>query len=157
MRQFEEFEPHMYEGFMEILAARGTDRFAEVLEAKYPRLKKTAIDYAVLEPASDRDRLAVLPVSMEWSDIGSWGSITDAFPPDEEGNLAEGPAVLKNSTNTTVWVKNPDRRLVAAVGVEGLAIVETEDALLVVPREKAAEVKELVGMLKESEEYRDLT
>jgi mannose-1-phosphate guanylyltransferase len=101
--------------------------------------------------------MAVLPVAMEWSDIGSWASITDAFPPDENGNLVEGPAMCPDTSDSTIFVKNPDRRLVAAIGVEGLAIVDTPDALLVVPRERAADVKQLVQDLKESDEYSGLT
>jgi mannose-1-phosphate guanylyltransferase len=93
---------------------------------------------------------------MQWSDIGSWASITDAFPPDEDGNFCHGPAITEDTTDTTIHVTNPARRLVATIGVEGLAIVDTEDALLILPKAKAGQVKALIEKLKESEEYSDI-
>ena len=156
MEQFKEFEPAMHAKLAEMLAARGTNAFPQVVESKYPALKKTAIDYAVLEPAAAKGRLAAVPVAMGWSDIGSWGSITDAFPPDEDGNLLIGPVLAQDTTNTTVVAKNPARKIIATIGVEGLAIVDTEDALLVVPKQLSGLVKELVEELKKSKRYGDL-
>ena len=150
MDQFREFEPGMHAGFVEILAARGAEGFGRVIEEKYPTLKKTAVDFALLEPASRKGRLAVLPVAMEWSDIGSWGTITDAFPPDADGNLLDGPVLAIDTKGTTVIVRNPARKLVATIGVEGLAVIDTGDALLVVPKELSGKVKELVEALKKS-------
>ncbi|MBS3761829.1 MAG: mannose-1-phosphate guanylyltransferase [Planctomycetes bacterium] len=157
MDQFEKLEPSMHEGFEEMLEARDTDRFQEIISKVYPDLKKVAIDYAILEPAAESGMMAVLPVSMGWSDIGSWGSITDAFPPDENGNLIEGPAKVQDVQNCTIYCKNPDRKLITAVGIEDLAVVETQDALLILPRERAGEVKQLVQALKETEEHAELT
>jgi mannose-1-phosphate guanylyltransferase len=156
MQQFEEFEPEMHAKLSEILSARGSQQFQEVLNKQYPQLKKVAVDYAILEPAARKGRLAVLPVDMQWSDIGSWASITDAFPPDEDGNFCHGPAITEDTTDTTIHVTNPARRLVATIGVEGLAIVDTGDALLILPKAKAGQVKALIEKLKESEEYSDI-
>jgi len=156
MEQFREFQPEMHALLTEMLSARGTRRFRRALQTKYPALRKIAIDYAVLEPAARKGRLAALPVAMDWSDIGSWASITDAFPPDASGNLLVGPALAKDTRDTTIYVQNPKRKLVAAIGVEGLAIVETKDALLIVPRRRAGEVKQLVEDLKKSDRFKDL-
>jgi len=156
MDQFAEFEPEMHAAFMEMLAALGTNSFWAVVEEKYPTLKKTAIDYAVLEPSAARGRLAVVPVAMDWSDIGSWGTITDAFPPDENGNLFVGPVVATDTANTTVYVINPSRKVVVTIGVESLAVVDTEDALIVCPKELSGRVKEIVEALKDHPEHRRL-
>jgi len=157
LEQFKEFEPEMYDVLMDMLSARGTDAWELYVQQKYPTLKKIAIDYAVLEPAAEKKRLAVLPVAMGWSDIGSWATLTDAMPADEHGNLLIGPALAMDARNTTIYVHNPDRKLVAAIGTEGLAIVDTPDALLIVPAERAGEVKQLVDRLKESDDFKDLT
>jgi mannose-1-phosphate guanylyltransferase len=157
MGEFDELEPEMHVEFERLLDARREGNFNEALQEIYPTIKKVAIDYAVLEPAADEGRMAVLPVSMGWSDIGNWSSITDAFPTDENGNLLEGPVHARYTTNSTIYIRNPDRKLVAAIGVDGLAIVDTGDALLVVPKERSGEVKELVQDLKEHEDYRELT
>jgi len=75
MKQFEEFEPQMHESFVRLReAAEGAD-FRDAVRQVYPSIKKTAIDYAVLEPAARAGRMAVIPVAMEWSDIGSWATL----------------------------------------------------------------------------------
>ncbi|MFW5922941.1 MAG: mannose-1-phosphate guanylyltransferase [Planctomycetota bacterium] len=157
MSMFEELEPEMHSKFTRLLRARREGDFERVLPEVYPTIKKVAVDYALLEPAAAEGKMAVLPVSMGWSDIGNWSSITDAFPVDQDGNFMEGPVLPDDTTDTTVYVDNDSRRLVAAIGVEGLAIVDTEDALLVVPKERSGEVKQLVKKLKENENYSDLT
>ncbi len=157
LEQFREFEPRMYETFMQIRDAIGTAEFGMKLRELYPSVKKTAIDYAVLEPAADRGRLAVLPVSMQWSDIGSWASITDAFSPDPHGNLLRAPVFDTDTQNCTVLAENHNRKLIATLGLENLAIVDTEDVLLIVPKSRAGEVKDLVKNLENHPEYRKLT
>ena len=157
MQQFDDLEPGMHTKFQRLLDAREEGNFGEVLQDVYPTIKKVAVDYAVLEPAASEGRMAVLPVSMGWSDIGNWSSITDAFETDQNGNFLDGPVHDNDTTNCTVVVKNPDRKLVATIGVEGLAVVDTEDALLIVPKERSGEVKQLVQDLKEDEDHRDLT
>lgn len=156
MELFAELEPEMHEQLTCIRKAVGTADFQRVLEEVYPAMKKTAIDYALLEPASRRGRLAVLPVAMDWSDIGTWGSLTDAFPPDRDGNLLDGPVLVEETTNSTVVVKNPLRKVVVAIGVDGLAIVDTEDALLICPKEISGKVKKLVMEMKDSGEWGDV-
>lgn len=156
MKQFSEFEPEMHELFMELReAAEGPD-FREAVRGIYPRIKKTAIDYAVLEPVSRAGRMAVIPVAMEWSDIGSWATLTDAFPADEDGNLFLAPVVPEDTTNTTVFVRNPDRKVVATIGLDGLVIVDTKDALLVCLKDQCGKVRKLVEDMKADEEWNDL-
>ncbi len=156
MKQFSEFEPEMYELFMELREAAQTPDFREAVHEAYRRVKKIAIDYAVLEPAARAGRMAVIPVAMEWSDIGSWATLTDAFPADEDGNLFLAPVLAEETTNTTVLMKNPDRRLVATIGLDGLVIVDTKDALLICPKDQCGKVRKLVEDMKASEEWRDL-
>ena len=154
--QFKEFEPEMHQTLMELADARGGAHFHDMLEEKYPTIKKTAVDYAILEPASRKDRLAVMPVDMEWSDIGSWSTLTDAFQPDEQGNLFQGPVKQEDTTDTTVVVKNPDRKVVAVLGLEDIAVVDTEDALLVCRKDEAAKVKKLVQDMGDSDDLNEL-
>ena len=156
MAQFREFEPEMQATLSKMLAERGGDDFRGAINRIYPKLKKTAIDYAVLEPAARKGRLAVLPVAMGWSDIGNWSSLTDAFPPDLDGNLLVGPTRTIATRNTTVHVTNPGRKVVALIGVEDMAVVDTADALLVCPKEMCGRVKQMVELLKE-EGGKDLT
>ncbi len=156
MKCFHRYEPEMYEVLIELEEALREGDAREAVRSIYPRLKKVAIDYAVLEPAAREGRMAVIPVAMEWSDIGSWATLTDAFPPDEDGNLFFGPVLAEETENTTVVVNNKDRKLVATIGIDGLAVVDTPDALLIVPKKECGKVKRLVQELRESEEWNDL-
>jgi mannose-1-phosphate guanylyltransferase len=156
MAQFAEFEPEMHEKFMALREQIEGNDFREAVRDLYPRIKKTAIDYAVLEPAARAGRMAVIPVAMEWSDIGSWATLTDAFPADQDGNLFFGPVLAEETSETTIFVRNPDRKVIATIGVEGMAIVDTKDALLVCPKDQCGKVKRLVEDMRRSDEWRNL-
>ncbi|MFO8006581.1 MAG: sugar phosphate nucleotidyltransferase [Candidatus Brocadiia bacterium] len=156
MKGFREYEPEMHDVLAELREALREQDAREAVRTYYPRLKKTAIDYAVLEPAAREGRMAVIPVAMEWSDIGSWATLTDAFPGDEQGNLFMGPVLAADTSDTTVFVENPDRKVVATIGLEGMAIVDTNDALLICPKDQCGKVKRLVQQMRESEEWEDL-
>ena len=97
-----------------------------------------SVDYAVMEKTGDA---AMLPFDAGWSDIGSWSALHDLVPGDAEGNRAEGDVLLHGCKGTFVMAES---RLVAAVGLEDVVIVETKDATLVASRERSQEVKDLV-------------
>lgn len=156
MKQFEEFEPQMHESFLRLReAAEGAD-FRDAVRQVYPSIKKTAIDYAVLEPAARAGRMAVIPVAMEWSDIGSWATLTDAFPADADGNLFLAPVLAEDTVNTTVFARNPDRKVIATIGLDGVVIVDTKDALLVCLKDQSGKVKKVVEDMRQSDQWKDL-
>jgi len=101
-----------------------------------------SIDYAVMEKA---DRVAVVTVSMGWSDLGSWDALHELLEKDEAGNAQSGDSLTIDSANTLIRSDGP---LVAAVGVSDLIIVTTGDAVLVMPRGESERVKEVVDALK---------
>ncbi len=100
-----------------------------------------SIDYAVMEKA---DNCAVVSGDFGWSDIGSWKAISELYESDSTGNQIRGKAVLVEAKNCFVQGEN---RLVAAVGVDDLVIVDTGDAVLVADKERAQEVKQVVDHL----------
>jgi len=102
------------------------------------------VDYAVMEKAT---RVAVVPGRFDWSDIGSWQALGDLVPADTAGNRVQGEAVLVDSKDC--FVRSEDR-LVAALGVQNLLVVDTPDALLVADRSRAQDVKSIVHRLKAS-------
>ncbi|MGE4073496.1 MAG: mannose-1-phosphate guanylyltransferase/mannose-6-phosphate isomerase [Lysobacterales bacterium] len=108
----------------------------------FAQLPDISVDYAVMEKAARR---AMVPASFDWNDIGSWKAISDLDPGDNDGNRTVGPAVLVDSRNCYVQSKG---RLVAAVGVDDLVIVDTGDAVLVSTRNKAQAVKQVVDELR---------
>ena len=89
----------------------------------------------------------VLPLDAGWSDVGSWSSLFDALPADEEGNVLQGDVMVHDTHDCYV---HSTSRLVAAVGMDDHIIVETKDAVLVAPKERVQDVKELVAMIKKS-------
>lgn len=109
----------------------------------FAQMPDISVDYAVMEKAARR---AVVPAAFDWNDIGSWKAISDLDPGDSEGNRTVGPAVLVDSRNCYVQSQG---RLVAAVGVEDLVIVDTGDAVLVSARESAQAVKQVVDALRQ--------
>jgi mannose-1-phosphate guanylyltransferase / mannose-6-phosphate isomerase len=102
-----------------------------------------SIDYAVMEKTA---RAAVVPVSCAWSDIGSWDALWAASERDRDGNRLEGDVIAIDSHNC--FVRGTDRRLVAALGLEDIVIVDTPDAVLVAPRARVQDVKHLVDRIK---------
>ena len=101
-----------------------------------------SIDYAVMEKS---DQVAVVPCSIGWSDIGSWTALGDLLTADANGNRVQGEALLHATRNCTI--QSPDR-FVGTVGVENLIIVDTPDALLVVNKACAQDVKHIYAALK---------
>lgn len=101
-----------------------------------------SIDYSVMERS---DEIVVVPCNIGWSDIGSWSALGDLSPPDAGGNRVEGEALLHDVTNCYV---QSNKRLVGAVGVNNLIIVDTPDALLVADKSRAQDVKHLYAALK---------
>lgn len=107
-----------------------------------------SIDYAVMEKA---DRVAVVPAEIGWSDIGSWAALYDVAVKDAADNAIAGPAVAIDASGNLIRSEGP---LVAAIGVSGLVIVATGDAVLVVPRDQSQRVREAVEALRDKEDGR---
>jgi mannose-1-phosphate guanylyltransferase/mannose-6-phosphate isomerase len=101
-----------------------------------------AIDRAVMERTADA---AVIPAEFEWSDVGSWDALWDLADKDARGNAVRGDVQLQDTRDSLVF---GDRRLVATLGVEGLIIVDTDDAVLVADRSRSQDVREVVEDLK---------
>jgi len=108
----------------------------------FAQVPDTSIDYAIMETS---EQVAVVPCSIGWSDIGSWSALGDIAKPDDMGNRVEGEAILHDTTNCYI---RSDDRLVATVGIEGLVIIDTPDALLVANKAHAQDVKYIYARLK---------
>jgi mannose-1-phosphate guanylyltransferase/mannose-6-phosphate isomerase len=117
--------------------------FVRVDKEAFAASPDTSIDYAVMEKTS---RAAVVPVSCAWSDIGSWDALWAASQRDGDGNRLEGDVIAIDSRNC--FVRGTDRRLVAALGLDDIVIVDTPDAVLVAPRTRVQDVKRLVERIK---------
>jgi mannose-1-phosphate guanylyltransferase/mannose-6-phosphate isomerase len=137
------FEPAIVDAAEGAVAKATTDLgFLRLDPEAFARAPMKSIDYAVMEKT---DRAAVVTGDFRWSDIGSWDALFDITPPDASGNVVHGPAVAMDSSGC---VLHSDGRLITAVGVKDMVVVSTSDAVMVVPRARAQEVKQLVDTLK---------
>jgi mannose-1-phosphate guanylyltransferase/mannose-6-phosphate isomerase len=125
-------------------AAKSDLDFVRIDKTAFASCRSESIDYAVMEKTRDA---VVLPLDAGWSDVGSWSSLFDALPADDEGNVLQGDTLVYDTHDCYV---HSTSRLVAAVGMEDHIIVETKDAVLVAPKDRVQDVKELVGKLKKS-------
>lgn len=114
----------------------------ELISVPFAALKPVSIDYALMEKSK---RVAVVPLELCWSDIGSWENVYEWLEKDAQQNVTYGDVVAVNTANSLIYAEN---RLVSTIGLDNVVIVETQDALLVADKKASQEVKEIVGVLK---------
>ena len=142
------YTPAMLAACRAALAAAGRDLdFLRLPAQEFASCPSDSIDYAVMEKT---DRAVVVPLAAGWSDVGSWAALADALPRDAEGNVTAGDVLTEDSSGCYL---HSTSRLVAAVGLRDHVVVETKDAVLVAPRDRVQDVKELVAELKARGRY----
>ena len=118
------------------------DEFIKIDKELFIACPDDSIDYAVMEKTTDA---VVVGLDAEWSDVGSWSALWEVSPKDSKGNVLTGDTYLHNANNCYI---NTDEKLVAAVGVDNLVIINTKDAVLVVDKNQVQDVKKVVEYLK---------
>jgi mannose-1-phosphate guanylyltransferase/mannose-6-phosphate isomerase len=121
--------------------------FTRIAPEEFTACRSDSIDYAVMEKTADA---MVVPLDAGWSDVGSWSSLKDAIEADAAGNVTHGDVLLEDSSGCYVYSES---RLVATVGLKDHIVVETKDAVLVVPRDRVQDVKAIVARLKAGGRY----
>jgi mannose-1-phosphate guanylyltransferase len=116
----------------------------EELTEAYDRIPDISVDYAIMEKVSD---VVALPVDFGWRDIGDWAALYDMMEHDGEGNAFDGEHVTIDVRGSLILSR---KKLVAAIGVEDLIVVDTDDVLLVMPRDRAQDVKKVLDELKQA-------
>jgi mannose-1-phosphate guanylyltransferase / mannose-6-phosphate isomerase len=145
LAELSSFAPDILAACTAAFQAAKTDLdFVRIDKAEFMKCRSDSIDYAVMEKTKDA---MVLPLDVGWSDVGSWSSLFDALPSDEEGNVLQGDVMVFDTHGCYV---HSTSRLVAAVGMEDHIIVETKDAILVAPKDRVQDVKDLVAKIKKS-------
>ena len=117
-------------------------RFLHVDRQAFGECPSDSIDYAVMEKTR---RAAVVQLAAGWTDLGSWSSLWEVSPRDDRGNVTSGDTFAHDSRNCVLMANS---RFLAAVGLDGIVVVETPDAVLAVPMERAQSVREVVGWLE---------
>ena len=149
-----EFLPTTYDAIASLSAHIGKSSYSSRLKKVYPQLESISVDYAILEKAAGHPggqskgptRVFVIPADIGWCDIGSWAAVYElsALRPGE--NVFAGPGQTLDAEGNYLWSAD---KFVAAVGVNNLVVVETRDALLICPRDRAQDVSKIVKSLEE--------
>ncbi|MGK7344789.1 MAG: mannose-1-phosphate guanylyltransferase [Candidatus Nitrospinota bacterium M3_3B_026] len=144
--------PELVDAMGPLREAAWTEGFEKALGEVYPSLPSISIDYGVMEKAGERGEVIVAEADPGWSDVGSWRSLYDLLSPDEEGNRKRGRLIAVDSTGV---LAHNEKKIVAVVGVDDVIVVETDDAVLVLNKERAQDVRAVTDKLKELglEEY----
>lgn len=150
LRYFKQLLPDIHACLEEIGEAMGTAREQEVLQRVYPAIPKISVDYGIMERA---EGVLMLEGDFGWSDVGSWDALDAVRPKDENGNVIVGEALLLDTRDCVVYAKD---KLIATVGVQDLAVVEGEQAILVCPVSEAQRVKQIVERLEKEGKERFL-
>jgi len=117
----------------------------EAAERHFADLPNISIDFSVMEKAS---KVAVVSSRFDWDDVGSWDAIERSFPADGEGNVIYGEAITIDAQSNIVY-NDSSKGLVTVLGVQGMLVVVTDDAVMVCPKSDAQRVKEIVQALKD--------
>ncbi len=141
LNAYKKYLPKTYAGLQKIGKALGTPEQKPIIEEVFPKLRRISIDYGIMEKAHN---LAVIPGSFGWSDLGGWQALYRAQGGGRGKNVSRGGHVALDSKGCLI----ESDKLVATVGVDDLVVVETKDAILIIPRKREGEVKAVVELLK---------
>jgi len=134
--------PDLAEGLSRIGKAKDSRQFRTLVNKVYPTLPSVSLDQGVMEKTRG---LIVVRADVGWSDVGSWAALSDVVRADERGNVALGPSLSIDSENCVTYSSGS---LIATLGVQDLVVVQTKDAILVCPRNRTQEVRQIVDRLR---------
>lgn len=147
---FQKYAPEIYTGLKKILATIDTSNEKKMIKQAFEKFDKIPIDTAVAEKA---EKIAVIPVEMGWSDIGSWQSLYELLRAGKDDVVRRGHHIGIDDKNCLFFAEN---KLLATVGLENIVVVDTPDVTLVCHKNKTQEVKKLIEKLKEQGKQRYL-
>ena len=144
LKAYEEFQPVMYDHFMNGYEALNTPKEEAFIKDNYPLAQNISVDYAILEKAQN---VYVLPATFDWNDLGTWGSLYDKLPKDEQENAVVNASVyLENATNNII--RTEGKKLVVIDGLTDYIIVDKDDVLLIYPKNKEQDIKQIVSKIQ---------
>lgn len=145
---YEKFAPSMHKQLLKIQDAWGTNEYQQVLEQVYPQFEKISFDNVILEQINPQDGY-VIGADFGWSDVGAWEALKEALAENEEENVTRGKVLLSDSRDTLTF--NYTGQMIVGIDLDGLLVINTEDVLLVCPKDSVPKIKKLVESLSGSE------
>ncbi|MCC6801524.1 MAG: mannose-1-phosphate guanylyltransferase [Anaerolineae bacterium] len=144
LKEFERYQPEIHQQMMALRPSVGTSDFETKLAEIWEQVPSVQIDTGVMEKT---ERIAVIPVDIGWSDVGSWDALFDVLDLDTDGNGFKGSSpnrLVIDTKNTLVY----SDKLTVTIGIEDLVIVDTQDVLMVCRKDRTQDVKKVVDMLR---------
>lgn len=145
---FEKYAPELHKKLREIHDAAGDSTYEEVLQKIYPTIEKISFDNAILEKM-DTSIGRVLSVDIGWSDIGAWEALKEALSNSREENVTKGKVMVEDSNDSLVF--NYTNQLVVGIDLSGYLVINTQDVVLVCPKDSVPKIKTLVESLSGTE------
>lgn len=142
LAEIQQYLPAVYQVIQNIIAENSTGgTFQQAVEKHFAAMPSISIDYGVLEKSS---RVSLIPCDIGWNDVGSWQAVHEISAHDENGNALQGNVIAVDCKNSLI---RAEKRLVAAIGVEDLCVIETADAVLISRSDQTQRVREVVDVL----------
>ena len=137
---FEKLQPQMYALFEKGISLYNTDKEETFIEENYPKAENISIDFAVLE---DADNVYVLPSDFDWNDLGTWRSLYDKLPKNNDGNAVVNARLITDDAQNNI-IRTQKDKLVILKGLSDYIVVETEGVLLIYPKSEEQSIKQVV-------------
>jgi mannose-1-phosphate guanylyltransferase len=144
LEKFKVYIPDIYEGLKKIGDSMNTEFEKFVIDMVYPNIRKISVDYAIMEPSASKGDVLVIPGEFGWDDVGSLNMMDVLYEPNDDGNVLIGDTLAIDTTNTVLY---SSKKIVTAIGLDNLVIVETPDAIMVCRKDKAQDVSKIVDAL----------
>ncbi|WP_110515710.1 mannose-1-phosphate guanylyltransferase [Herpetosiphon llansteffanensis] len=135
--------PELRNQLNQVQASFGKSRYHDTLAQVWDNVENITVDYGIMERAPN---VAVVPVDIGWSDVGDWHTLTTLMSDDDSANVVIGPHVEVDTKSTLIY--SDSGRMIATIGLDGFLVVDTGDALLIAPRDRAQDVKKIVDQLR---------
>ncbi|MBI5429516.1 MAG: mannose-1-phosphate guanylyltransferase/mannose-6-phosphate isomerase [Nitrosomonadales bacterium] len=143
LAEVQRYLPAVHQVIQDIVAdSRVSGTFQQAVEKHFPSMPSISIDYGVLEKS---DHVSLIPCDIGWNDVGSWQAVHEIADKDENGNALQGNVIAVDCKNSLI---RAEKRLVAAIGVEDLCVIETTDAILISRSDQSQRVREVVDTLQ---------
>jgi mannose-1-phosphate guanylyltransferase len=143
LAEMQRLMPKLYVQLREIGRHLGTDEEGSTYQRVWPQITRQTIDFGVMEHARN---VAILPVDIGWSDVGSWATLLDVLPADKDGNVVAGEVECVDTRHSLIYSPG---RLIATIGLKDFIVVDTGDVMLICPKDRAQDVRIIVDRLQE--------
>ncbi|AEK24105.1 GDP-mannose pyrophosphorylase [Capnocytophaga canimorsus Cc5] len=144
LKAFEKYQPVLFALFEAGNQYYNTSSEADFIKEQYPKAENISVDYAILEPS---DNIFVYPAHFDWNDLGTWGSLHEKLPKDEQQNATVNAQVLFKSAKNNI-VRTENKKIVIIDELDDYIVVDKEEVLLIYPKYKEQQIKEILNEVK---------